>query len=81
MMRYMLTTIDNPYDPFDDFAAWNSWDVSSGYHTASFLARITNYSNQLSESDQQKEIENSIDEVVRENVLGIYRKISRDFPD
>lgn len=81
MIRSMLSTIDNPFNPFDDYAAWYTYDVSSGYHTSSFLARVLNSSDQLSEADELKEIENTIDEVVRENVLGIYVKITKEFPD
>jgi hypothetical protein len=81
MKRAMLTTVDNPHSPFDDFEAWYSYDVSSGYHTTSFLARIAQTSDQLSNSDIQLATEQAIDEIVKENVLGIYRKVTKEFPD
>lgn len=74
----MLTTVDNPYDPFDQFDEWFAWDTRAGYHTSSFLGRIVVISDDLSESDQRLAIELAIDEIVRENVSGIYRKVSRD---
>jgi len=74
----MLTTVDNPHDPFDDYDAWYVYDLSSGYHTPSFLARILNSSNEISDADQAVAIEQAIDEIVRENVLGIYRKVTRE---
>jgi hypothetical protein len=77
----MLTTVDNPHSPFDNFGAWYAYDVSSGYHTSEFLARILVDSDQLSEADQQLAVDLAIDEVVRENVLGIYRKVTKDFED
>ena len=81
MLRSMLTTYDNPFSPFDEFGAWYAYDVSSGYHTSSFLARIIVVSDQMSEVDQNLALEQAIDEVVRENVLGIYRKVQKEFND
>lgn len=77
MHQSRLTTVDNPHDPFDDYPAWFAYDTSSGYHTASFLARILKDSDQLSETDQEVAIEQAIDEIVKENVLGIYKKVTR----
>jgi hypothetical protein len=72
----MLTTIDNPFSPFTDFAAWLAYDVSSGYHTMEFLGRIVMSSEDLSEADYDAAVDEAIDEIVSENVLGIYRKIT-----
>ncbi|MET0785780.1 MAG: hypothetical protein ABWY25_03665 [Paenisporosarcina sp.] len=81
MRKVMLTTIDNPHSPFDDFMAWHSYDVASGYHTAEFLGRIVKDSTQLSEADQDLALEWAVDECVEENVLGIYKKVEKEFPD
>ena len=77
-MASMLTTVDNPYDPFDSFREWHAWDEANGYFTNSFLARIVNNSLELSEADQELAIELAIDEIVMENVNGMYRKVSRE---
>lgn len=77
-MRTALTTIDNPHSPFDDFAAWYQFDIASGYHTVSFLARILQDSDQLSQEDLEVATEQAIDEIVSENVLGIYKKVTRE---
>lgn len=76
MAESMLTTVDNPYDPFTKFDEWYAFDEASGYHSSALLARIVRTSDDLSEADQSLAIEEAIDEVVRENVLGIYRKVS-----
>lgn len=78
VMKHMLTTFDNPHDPFDNFSDWYTFDELSGYHTSSFLARITVTSPNLSDADALLSNEMAIDEIVRENVLGIYRKVSRE---
>jgi hypothetical protein len=76
-MEHMLTTVDNPYDPFTQFDSWYQWDTASGYHTSAFLARIVQSSDELSDADQTLAIELAIDEIVNENILGMYKKVSR----
>lgn len=77
--EYMLTTTDNPFDPFTNFNEWNNYDMRMGYNTAAFLDRIAKVSNDLSEPDQALAIQNAIDEIVNENVSGMWRKVSRTF--
>ena len=36
----MLTTIDNPYNPFTNFNEWYAFDVSHGYNTCAYLSRM-----------------------------------------
>lgn len=81
MKESMLTTIDNPHDPFNDYDSWFSYDSMHGHHTPNFLARIVVTSDELSEADQNLAIEEAIDEIIRENVTGIYRKVTREVPD
>ena len=76
MKLHMLTTIDNPYDPFTEWDQWNQWDQASGYNTTAFLARVVNTSDELSDADQDLAIEQAIDQVVKENVNGMYRKVA-----
>jgi len=74
---HMLTTIDNPFDPFTQYEEWDSFDQAAGYYTAAYLARIVQTSDELSESDQDLAIETAIDEICKENILGIYRKVKQ----
>ena len=78
MTQHMLSTKDNPYNPFKQWVQWYEFDTASGYNSSAFLARIVVTSDELSETDQELAIENAIDEIVRENVLGIYIKVSSD---
>lgn len=77
-IEHMLTTVDNPYDPFTQYNEWLQWDASAGYNTPSYLARVVRSSYELSEADQALAIEIAIDDIVEENVLGVYRKVSRE---
>ena len=76
MVEHMLTTVDNPFDPFTQFDEWFRFDEASGYHTTQFLARIVRTSDELSEADQSAAIEVAIDEIVSENLTGLYRKVA-----
>lgn len=73
----MLTTVDNPWDPFTQFDEWYRFDTAAGYHTSALLARIVRSSDELSEADDSAAIEAAIDEIVRENVSGMHRKVTQ----
>ena len=74
----MLTTVDNPHDPFTDWENWYQWDERAGYHTTSFLARIIQTSNEISDADQDLAIDQAIEEIVKENVSGVHTKVMRE---
>lgn len=73
-----LTTVDNPYNPFTQFKEWYAYDMSMGYNTSSFLARICQDSIDLSLPDRAEAINNAIDEIVAENASGMYRKVLKN---
>jgi hypothetical protein len=76
-VEYMLTTVDNPFDPFTEWDEWYSFDTRHGYHSAGLLARIVITSDDLSDADQALAIRLGIEEIVRENVSGMHKKVSR----
>ena len=76
--EFMLTTIDNPFNPFDDFDSWFLFDVEKGYYSCSRLARITNNSNDLTELEERKDLERAIDEIVRNDPTNLYTKVGRN---
>ncbi len=75
--EYMLTTYDNPFDPFTQWDEWFAWDQGAGYHTPGLLDRISRMSDELSDVDQHHALQDAIDEIVRENVSGMHRKVLR----
>lgn len=78
MSKYALTTIDNPYDPFDQFDDWYRYDCDKGYNSCSYLDRIAKTSDSLSDSENNKEIERAIDEIIKYDFMNVYKKIKRD---
>ena len=73
----MLTTIDNPFNPFTQYDEWLAFDEQMGYYTNNYLARIANTSFELSESEENEEIDNAINEIVRLDPFLMYRKVKR----
>lgn len=73
--QYMLTTEDNPFDPFTQFDEWNVYDRQLGWNTLAYLGRVVRSSPDLSQVDQDLAIEQAMDEIVSENV-GLYKKVS-----
>ena len=76
-MKIMLTTIDNPFDPFDDFSSWFLYDIEKGYNTCSYLARIAKTSEQFTEKENDEEIERAIDEIIEHDFMHIYVKVKK----
>lgn len=76
--QYMITTVDNPYNPFDDYDNWLMYDITSGYNTNAYLARIARTSDELTDIENEERISEAIDEILRYDVLDLYRKVTKD---
>ena len=76
--RFMLTTIDNPFDPFTQFEQWFLFDVEKGYNSCSYLARIAKTSDQFTDKENEKEIERAIDEIIKYDFMNIYKKVTKE---
>lgn len=75
MAAVFLTTLDNPYDYFTQFDEWYAFDIEKGYNTCNYLARIALTSTEMSDRDYEKAVEDAVDEIVRLNITGNYKKI------
>ena len=73
----MLTTFDNPYDPFEQFSQWFMFDVEKGYYSCSRLARISKVEDDMSEKEKTIEIERAIDEIIQYDFMNIYKKVTK----
>ena len=78
MIRCALTTFDNPFDPIDQFDSWFLYDIEKGYNTCERLARFANTSDQLTEKENNEEIERAIDERVAIDFLNVYKKVKKE---
>lgn len=73
----MITTIDNPFNPFDDFESWLMFDIEKQHFSCERLARIVNLSSDMSQSEIDAETERAIDEIIQYDVEDIYQKVVR----
>ena len=73
----MLTTFDNPFDPFEQFTSWYMFDVEKGYNTCSYLARIAQFSDEMTQKEIDIENERAIDEIIEYDFMNIYKKVRR----
>lgn len=74
----MLTTSDNPFDPFTQFEEWYAFDTQKGYNTCAYLGRICLTSPDLSDPDNQIAYEEAIDEIIKYDITGKYQKVRRN---
>ena len=74
----MLTTIDNPYNPFEQFDLWLLFDKEKGYNTCEYLARIVNLTNDMSEKEIEVATNRAIDDIIVNDPFGIYKKVTSE---
>ena len=77
----MLTTFDNPYDPFEQFSSWFLFDVEKGYNTCSYLGRIAKFSDEMTTKEEDEEVERAIDEIIKYDFMNIYKKVRKETED
>lgn len=80
--KVALTTVDNPYNPFEDFDSWLMYDIEKGYNTNGILARMTNIKNEMTDQEQANEIERAIDRIIEIDPTDLFKKIvQEDYED
>lgn len=79
--KSMITTFDNPYNPFEQFTSWFLFDAEKGYNSCSYLGRIARTSEQLSDEENDLEVERAIDEIIKYDFRNIYKKVQQQEND
>ena len=74
----MLTTFDNPFNPFTQFTEWNLYDVLNHHNCCAYIDRMAHTSPELTPSENNEEIEGAIDQLIEADFLHIYRKVFFD---
>lgn len=77
----MLTTVDNPYDPFDEFEQWFLYDVHNGYNSCGILDRVSNVNDAMTEKEIDTEIERAIDAIIKYDFMNVYKKVTKDLDE
>ena len=73
----MLSTIDNPFNPFEDYSSWLMFDKEKGYDSAERLMRIAKVTDDMTQKEENEEIERAIDEIIKYDILNVYIKVSK----
>ena len=77
----MLTTVDNPFDPFEQFIPWFMFDMEKGYNCCGRLMRIAKIADDFTEKEEEQEIERAIDEIIQYDPADIYKKVTKQLDE
>lgn len=61
---FMLTTKDNPFNPWTDYERWEVYDRDHGYFTPEYQARIAITSFDLTDEENNEIINQAIEEII-----------------
>lgn len=75
---FALSTIDNPFNPFDDFDNWFLFDCEKGYYSLSRIARLSNTSEDMSDKEEAIATEKAIERLIEIDPLNIYIKVYKN---
>lgn len=86
---FALTTIDNPFDPFEQFEAWYNFDMNRELthrddpyvNCCSILARYARVTDSMSDPEVMSATENAIDQVIKYDAANVYVKVKREIED
>lgn len=71
----MLTTVDNPFNPYEQFTQWLLFDIEKGYYTCSKLARIVQLRDDMTQKEIDDEITRAIDLIIQLDFTDTYTKV------
>ena len=71
--RVHITTIDNPFNPFEDFASWYDFDMEKGYCSCQRVARLANITDDMTDLEEEAEIERATKRLVDIDPLDIFQ--------
>ena len=72
--EFMLTTIDNPFDPFEQFSSWLLFDKEKGYDSCEKLARLATITDDMTQDEIDKETENAIELLISLDITDTFTK-------
>lgn len=73
----MLSTFDNPFNPFEQFEEWFRFDNDKGYNSCGRLARIAKFTDDMTEQEVNQETERAIDEIIKYDFMNVYTKVTK----
>lgn len=74
----MLTTRDNPFNPYTQWDSWLQWDRDHGYYTNELLARVANASLDMDEDQRDELIEMAQLYILENDITQMYILVNKD---
>lgn len=72
----MLTTMDNPFNPKEDYNKWRNWDIDNGYYTEELIDRIADIPADVEDPATINRMTlDAILSIVQDEVFGPYKLI------
>lgn len=74
----VLTTIDNPYNPKQEYEKWKTWDQENGYNTEEYIARLINMESNYQVDDEfalNHILDKVMDDILANDDQEIYRLV------
>lgn len=74
----MITTIDNPYNPFNQWDEWYAYDEWKGYHTCSLMARLMPPLTDAASDDLRNDLVQDVyKDLLHLNPFGLYSLVKK----
>lgn len=73
----LVTTVDNPINPFVDFTGWMNLDIAMGYDTCGLVNQMFMGYDNMSDEDQAIEYARMIRDLFTNDPLGVYTLAKR----
>ena len=77
-IEYAITTFDNPYNPFEEFVLWDLFDKEKGHCSNQKVARLANFSDEMTEKEMIEENNRAIDRLIELDFTNTYKRIARN---
>lgn len=82
--KWWLTTIDNPFNPYDNLYEWFVFDSKHGYNSCGIVARLGDLilqernldDDELTEQEEIDITNEAIDRFLAEDFTGLYTRVS-----
>ena len=78
--EFLLSTVDNPYNPFSHWDEWLAFDTEKGYSTCGLLARLSEnvFNDNMSDEWNDMRLREAIDNFIEIDPLRLYCKVDRN---
>lgn len=70
--KQMLTTFDNPFNPFVDFRSWYMFDCEMQHNTCGRLARLVDVNSEMTEKEIDEAKQEAMNFIVKYDLEGIF---------